>query len=84
METTDIIKWCATATGVVAALMVAADIGRRVTGWGFVVFTVSSIAWIAAALLSADGALATQNGVLFAINLFGIYRYLIRKKPVHG
>lgn len=60
--------------------MVAADYGRKTTGWGFVIFAGSSIAWIAGAVLAGDGALGTQNVVLFAINLFGIYRYLIRKK----
>ena len=25
-----------------------------------------------------------QNVILLAINLIGVYRYLIRKKPVHG
>ncbi|THD37043.1 MAG: hypothetical protein E7773_05530 [Sphingomonas sp.] len=65
----------------IAALMVSFDLGRKVTGWGFVVFVGSSICWIAGAVLSKDFALGTQNTVLFGVNLFGIYRYLIRKKP---
>ena len=32
-------------------------------------------------MLDEEGALATQNVALFAINLLGIYRYLIRKNP---
>ncbi len=76
------LKWFATGTTIIAASMVALDIGRRVTGWGFVLFVTSSLAWIAGALLSSDWPLATTNGVLFAINLFGVYRYLIRKKDV--
>ncbi|WP_448657893.1 hypothetical protein ACPVPU_10505 [Sphingomonas sp. CJ99] len=75
------IKWVATISGIVAALMVSLDSGRRVTGWGFVLFVGSSIAWITASILSGDPALGTQNAVLFGINLFGTYRYLIRKKP---
>lgn len=74
------LKWIATGTGIVAALMVAWDHSRRITGWGFALFVVSSIAWIAGALLAGDGALGTQNAVLLGINLFGVYRYLIRKK----
>ncbi len=73
------LKWFATASGIVAALMIAWDHGRRTTGWGFVIFVASSVAWIAGAALSSDGALGTQNAVLFCINLFGVYRYLIRK-----
>ncbi|MES2337552.1 MAG: hypothetical protein V4537_05590 [Pseudomonadota bacterium] len=73
------LKWFATGTGIVAALMVAWDHGRRTTGWGFVIFVASSLAWIAGAALAKDGALGTQNAVLFCINLFGVYRYLVRK-----
>lgn len=77
----DAIKWFATGTGVTAAFMVSLDSGRRVTGWGFVLFVLSSIAWIVAATLSEDFALGTQNAVMFGINIFGVYRYLVRKKP---
>lgn len=83
METlTTTLKWIASISGIVAAFMVAADYGRKTTGWGFVIFVGSSIAWISGAILSKDGALGTQNVVLFAINLFGVYRYLIRKTDV--
>lgn len=75
------LKWFATISGIAAALMVSLDSGRRVTGWGFVLFVGSSVAWIAGAALSHDWALGTQNIALFAINLFGVYRYLVRKKP---
>jgi hypothetical protein len=76
-----ILKWFASGSGILAALMVSLDSGRKVTGWGFVIFVASSIAWFAGAILSHDWALGTQNMVLFAINLLGVYRYLIRKKP---
>jgi hypothetical protein len=76
------LKWFATATGITAAFMVSLDSGRRVTGWGFVIFVASAIAWIAGAVLTKDWALTAQNGVLLGINLFGVYRYLIRKKDV--
>jgi hypothetical protein len=65
-----------------AALMVSFDGGRRLTGWGFVIFVASSIGWFTGAALMGDWALGTQNTVLFAINLFGVYRYLIRKTGV--
>ncbi|WP_294290331.1 hypothetical protein [uncultured Sphingomonas sp.] len=83
MEDTPIVtglKWFATLTGVTAAFLVSLDSGRRVTGWGFVIFVASAIAWIAGAVLARDWALTSQNGVLLGINLFGMYRYLIRKK----
>ncbi|TPG12803.1 hypothetical protein [Sphingomonas oligophenolica] len=79
---TTAIKWFAAVSGTIAALMVAVDYGRKTTGWGFVIFVASSIAWMAGSLLSKDAALGTQNVVLFAINILGVYRYLIRKKNV--
>jgi hypothetical protein len=78
------LKWFASISGMIAAFMVATDSGRRVTGWGFVLFVFSSIAWITSGLIDDEGALATQNVVLFAINLLGVYRYLIRKKAPAG
>ena len=74
------LKWVASISGIVAALMVSLDSGRRLTGWGFVIFVGSALCWLAGAALSRDGALGTQNAVLLAINAFGVYRYLIRKK----
>lgn len=77
----EIVKWAASISGMVAAFAVAADLGRRITGWGFVLFLLSSAAWITAGLLDAEPALSTQNAVLFVINAVGVYRYLIRKMP---
>lgn len=74
----DIVKWAASISGILAALMVSLDLGRRITGFGFVLFVGSSICWFAGAWMTEDWALGTQNTVLFAINLLGVYRYLIR------
>jgi hypothetical protein len=83
MTLVDILKWAASISGIIAAFMVSLDFGRRVTGWGFALFVASSICWISGALLSDDAPLWTQNLVLFCINIFGVYRYLIRKRPPH-
>ena len=81
METlTQVLKWYAAGSGVIAALMVSLDSGRRVTGWGMVIFVTSSVAWIAGALLAEDAPLGAQNVVLLGINIFGVYRYLFRKR----
>jgi len=79
---TEVLKWAASISGIAAALMVSLDSGRRVTGWGFVVFVGSALAWIAGAALSSDWALGSQNLALLGIDLFGVYRYLWRKRPV--
>jgi hypothetical protein len=67
--------------GVVAALVVSLDLGRRPTGWAFVLFVTSSIALIAWGFLKENSeGIGWQNVVLLGINLIGVYRYLIRKK----
>ncbi|WP_343520214.1 hypothetical protein [Sphingomonas sp.] len=81
MDLIEILKWFASISGIIAAFMVSLDNGRRITGWGFALFVASSIAWISGALMSDDQPLLSQNLVLFGINIFGVYRYLIRKKP---
>lgn len=76
----DTIQWFATITGIVAAIMVAGRFSTRITGWGFVVFTASSIGWIAFAMLKQELPLTIQNVVLFGVNLFGIWRHLVAKE----
>jgi hypothetical protein len=78
----EIVEWYAAGSAVVAALVVALDLGRRATGWAMVLFVTSSISFIVYGLLDEEGALATQNFILLGINAVGVYRYLIRKKPV--
>ena len=78
---TTVLKWTASGGGMIAAALVSLDLGRRVTGWALVLFAASALAWIGGAILTHDAALGTQNVVLLGIDLFGAYRYLIRKKP---
>ncbi len=80
MITEELIRWFATANGVIAAIAVAGNFGRLVTGIGFIIFTLSSVAWILAGYLEDMPSLITQNIVLTAINLIGIYRWLIAKE----
>ena len=81
MSVTDIAEWYATISGVAAALMLASDLGRKVTGYGFVLFCTMNIAWILFAQSQEDGAgLIWQNGILFGVNLLGVYRYLLSAK----
>ena len=77
----DILQYYGAAAGALAALIVSLDLGRRATGWAFVIFVTASIALILWGFLSrqAEG-IGAQNIVLFVINVLGVYRYLIRKK----
>ncbi|WBY17071.1 hypothetical protein PF049_02600 [Erythrobacteraceae bacterium WH01K] len=76
----DILQWYGAIAGVMAALLVASNISRQVSGWAFVLFVTSSIALIAWGFLSEDAdGIGWQNICLLIINLWGVYRYLIRK-----
>ena len=81
MNITDLAEWYATIAGVIAALMLAGDFGRKVTGFGFVLFCTMNIAWIVHARSQPEGGgLMWQNGILFAVNLLGVYQYLLSAK----
>jgi hypothetical protein len=78
----DILQYYGAAAGAIAALIVSLDLGRRPTGWAFVIFVTSSLALIGWGFINDEGeGIGAQNVVLLAINLIGVYRYLIRKKP---
>lgn len=74
------LQWYGAGAGVLAALIVSLDLGRRWTGIGFAIFVTSSLALIGWGFIGPDAkGIGTQNIVLLAINLIGVYRYLIRK-----
>lgn len=74
------LEWIAMGTGIVAAIMVSADLGRRITGFAFIVFAISSTCWVVIGLSDDEAPLMYQNIVLTVINFIGIYRWLILKK----
>ena len=60
----------------IAAMMTAANLGARVTGWGFVVFTVGSVCWSIIGLSTGQTNLVATNGFLTLVNVIGIWRWL--------
>lgn len=78
----DNISWIATIATIIAASMTAANLGSRITGYGFAVFLVGSLAWLATGLLSDQPALVWANVVLTILNIFGIWRWLGRQSRV--
>ena len=82
----DVLQYYGAAAGALAALIVSLDLGRRWTGWAFVIFVTASVALILWGFLSQEAeGIGAQNVILFAINVIGVYRYLIRKKaPAHA
>ncbi|MFN4184314.1 MAG: hypothetical protein ACK4M6_05970 [Hyphomonas sp.] len=76
----NILGYMAMGAGTIAAVMVSANLSARLTGYGFVIFTASSVTWIAYALQDGETPLILQNAALTLINLVGIYRWLIVRK----
>jgi hypothetical protein len=76
------ISWVATIATIVAASMTSANLGSRITGYGFCVFLVGSISWFATGLLTGQPALAWTNVVLTVLNIFGIWRWLGRQARI--
>lgn len=69
------IKWFGTATGVVGAVLVAANVDM--VGWGFVVWAVSSAAWVYAGYVMREPSLMLLQGVFLVVDLVGIWRWTL-------
>jgi hypothetical protein len=78
----DLLPWIATAATVTAAFMTAANLGARITGYGFAVFLIGSLCWLVIGLTSNQPALLWTNAVLTLLNIFGIWRWLGRQAKV--
>jgi len=77
----DVLGYTAMAAGVVAAVIISADLSRRATGYAFVLFAFSSVIWVAVGYLQGEPPILIQNVILTLVNVFGVYRWLILKKP---
>jgi hypothetical protein len=71
-----IANWIAPIATTIAALMVATNLGARVTGAGFIVFSIGSIAWMVIGAATGQANLIWQNAVLLLVNIVGIWRWL--------
>lgn len=76
------LSWVATIATVVAASIVASNLGARITGYGFIIFTAGSLAWLGVGLATGQPALVWTNIALTFLNLFGIWRWLGRQAAV--
>lgn len=75
----DIAGWVAPTATMIAAMMTAANLGSRVTGWGFVVFLVGAIAWSIVAIATSQPNLLWSNVFLGLVDIIGIWRWLGQK-----
>ena len=74
--------WVAVAATIVAALITAANLGARVTGWGFIMYVAASAIWIATGIENGFEPLSVivMHSVLFVVNAFGVWRWLGRER----
>lgn len=77
---TDVLNLAAPAMIILGALLTASNLGAKVTGSGFIAFTLGSILWLAIGLLSGPSTLIWQNIILTLLNAFGIWRWLGRQR----
>lgn len=75
----NIAGWVAPVATTLAALITAANLGARITGIGFIVFMIGSIAWSTVGYLTDQPNLLYQNILLCVINAIGIWRWLGRE-----
>jgi hypothetical protein len=80
MTLESIAGWVAPVATMIAAMMTAANLGARVTGWGFVIFTAGSICWSIVGFSSGQANLLATNLFLTLVNLVGIWRWLGRQR----
>ena len=76
------ISWVATVATIVAAFMTASNLGSRITGYGFAVFTLGALCWIGVGALTHQPALLWTNVVLLVLDIFGVWRWLGRQARV--
>ncbi len=72
--------WIAPIATIIAAMMTAANLGARVTGWGFVVFVIGSLCWSFVGISTGQGNLLASNGFLTLVNIIGVWRWLGRQR----
>lgn len=78
----DAAGWIALVATCVAAVMTASNLGARVTGWGFVLFSVGAAAWIVVGIATHQAQLLYSNVFLGLADLFGIWRWLGRRARI--
>lgn len=78
-----VLQYYGAGAATIAALVVSLNLGRRITGWAFVLFVTSSIALIGWGFLDRDSeGIGWQNIALLLINAVGVWRYLISDHAV--
>ena len=72
------LQWSGCLLGVLGSMLLA--LRTRISGWGFVAYLVSNVAWLCFALATGLTALAVQHLVYSGISGFGVWRWLVRPR----
>lgn len=75
----EILNWVAPVATIIAAMMTAANLGARITGWGFAIFVIGSLAWTVIGVTTGQGSLVYANAFLILVNVVGVWRWLGRQ-----
>lgn len=78
----DIFSWVATIATIAGAFLTASNLGARVTGRGFAVLGVGSLAWLGLGVATGQPALIWTNIAMTFLNQFGVWRWLGRQAKV--
>lgn len=76
---TDLLGWVALAATCIAAIVTAANLGARITGYGFCIFFVGAVAWCFVGAATGQRQLLWSNAFLAIVDLFGVWRWLYRR-----
>jgi hypothetical protein len=73
-----LLPWAGCAAGAAGSLLLA--LKMKHSGWGFAVYLVSNVAWIAVGLVSGLYALSVQGAIFSATAAVGVWQWLIRPR----
>ncbi len=76
------LNWIPAVLTMIASLLIAANLGARVTGTGFIGVSLASALWITLQATSSqpDSSIIATHSILLLVNLFGVWRWLGRQK----
>ena len=75
MSKLEAVEWTGSVAGALGALLIALNL--PISGYGFVIFLLSSTSWLVAGMATGNRRLVLMNVAFTLVNLVGIYRWLL-------
>ena len=76
----DILMWSGSGLGIAGSALLAARVAA--SGWGFAMFWLSNLLWLAAGVMMGEPSIWTLMMVFTVTNSIGVYRWLFRRDSV--